>query len=342
MLMRLVESGTLPDPVVRLGIRHLLRRRLREEHRRRRDAAALRTSAATPDERIAIATDRANEQHYELPPEFFELILGPRLKYSCCLWDDTTAGLAEAEEAMLELTAQRAGVRNGLTVLDLGSGWGSFGLWVAERFPGCRVTTVSNSAPQQQFIARQARARGLDNVETIRADINRFAPARRWDRIVSVEMFEHVRDHRTLLDRIARWLEADGLLFVHHFCHRELEYTYEIRDETDWMARYFFTGGVMPSFDMLARVGDPLAVERSWRVSGWHYARTLRAWLARLDASSERALDLLRGHYGAASARTWFVRWRLFLLACAELFEFRGGNEWLVAHHLLRRRGETS
>lgn len=341
--IRLAESGVLPDPVLRAGIRRLLRTRLRDEARLagscEPEALFLERVAEAP---IAVATERANEQHYELPAEFFRLVLGPRLKYSACLWPTGTRSLAEAEVEMLRLTCERAGIEDGMRVLDLGCGWGSLSLFVAERYPRCRVTAVSNSESQIAFLRGRAVERGFDGLRAMRADVNAFEPEGRFDRVVSVEMFEHVRNHRALLERIARWLEEEGRLFVHYFCHRKFAYPYEVEGEDDWMARHFFTGGVMPSRDLLRGVGGPLRVERGWTVDGTHYERTLLAWLRNLDARREEAMRVLESHYGTADARTWFVRWRLFLLACAELFGYDGGNEWTVAHDLLGRDGGAS
>ena len=334
-LIRIAESGLVPDPILRMGIKRLLRQRLRNERRRSPAGSGAVATARVGAAPIAVATDRANEQHYELPPEFFELMLGFRLKYSACHWSSADQGLDAAEEEMLELTCERAEIRDGMRVLDLGSGWGSLGLWIAERFPGCRVTTVSNSEPQQRFIRDRASKRGLTNVETMRADVNRFEPDGTYDRVVSVEMFEHVRDHAELLARIAGWLSRGGKLFVHLFCHRTTSYSFEIDGDNDWMARYFFTGGMMPSLDMLNRIDRDMRVVQRWEVDGTHYARTLTAWLQRLDHLKDEAMDILTAYYGADQARVWFVRWRLFLLACAELFGFRGGREWLVGHYLL-------
>lgn len=334
-LIRIAETGYVPDGILRIGIKRLLRQRLRNEQRRSRDGLPAIPTTEAGTRPIAVATDEANEQHYELPPEFFELMLGPRLKYSCCHWASAGRELDRAEEEMLELTCERAEIRDGMRVLDLGSGWGSLGLWIAERFPGCRVTTVSNSEPQQRFIRDRAAERGLANVETVRADVNRFDPEETYDRVVSVEMFEHVRDHVELLSRIAGWLATGGKLFVHVFCHRTTSYPFEVDGDNDWMARYFFTGGMMPSLDLLNGIDRDMRVVKRWEVEGTHYARTLTAWLRRLDGRRDEAMDILSAHYGADRARLWFVRWRLFLLACAELFGFRDGREWLVGHYLL-------
>jgi len=331
VLVRIAESGVVPDVLLRLGIRRLLRQRLRRERRGARPSA-LEFGAGSP---IAVATDAANVQHYELPPEFFRLLLGSRLKYSCCHWSSREMGLDAAEEEMLRLTCERAELEDGMEVLDLGSGWGSLGLWIAESCPRTRVTTVSNARTQQEFIAARARARGLGNVETLRADVNSLQFERRFDRVLSVEMFEHVRNHEQLLSRIAGWLRPGGKLFVHVFCHRRFTYPFEIDNDSDWMARHFFTGGIMPSLDLLPGYDRDLRVVRRWEVSGLHYERTLEAWLERLDAGRAEALRILGEHYGEDAAWLWFTRWRLFLLACAELFGFRGGEEWLVAHYLL-------
>lgn len=331
------ERGLLPDFAVRAGIRALLRRRLRQE----RGASAeefLRWMAASP---ISVATDAANEQHYEVPPEFFEVILGPRLKYSACLFGEGADDLVRAEESMLDLTIERAGVRPGQAILELGCGWGSLTLRMAERFRESRIVAVTNSSAQRAYVARRAANAGLGNVEVREAEASAFDPGERFDRIVSVEMFEHLRNWPAMLARAETWLRPGGRVFLHVFCHRDRPYAFEADGDADWMARYFFTGGIMPSFDLLSRLDGPLAVERSWEVDGTHYARTLLAWLERLDASHEVVLRLFRDAYGPNEASLWLHRWRLFLLACAELFAYRGGSEWFVGHFLLRARDET-
>lgn len=333
----LAERGLLPDAIVRAGIRALLRRRLREI--RGTDASAfLRAMADSP---IAIETDAANVQHYEVPAAFFETILGPRLKYSACLWEDDAAGLARAEEAMLDLTIARAGIADGASVLELGCGWGSLTLRMAERFPGARIVAVSNSASQRRFIEGRAAAAGLGNVEIRTDDAARFEPGARFDRVVSIEMFEHLRNWPAMLRRVETWLAPGGSLFLHVFCHRDRPYPFDADGDDDWMARTFFTGGIMPSYDLLARIEGPLSVRESWTVSGTHYARTLEAWLDRLDRRRDRVVAIFREVYGPREAAAWMRRWRLFLLACAELFAFRGGEEWFVGHYLLARGREN-
>jgi cyclopropane-fatty-acyl-phospholipid synthase len=340
-LVAAAEAGRVPDSLLRFGIRRLVAERRREllapgfEAALARKRSFLDEAARGP---IAIATARANEQHYEVPPAFFEQVLGPRLKYSCALWDAGVASLAAAEERMLALTCERAGLTDGMTVLDLGCGWGSLTLWIAEKLPGCRVLGVSNSKPQREHILRRAAESGLANVEVTTADVNSFEPERRFDRVVSVEMFEHVRNHALLLARIAGWLAPGGRLFVHHFCHREAAYPYETEGAGNWMGRHFFTGGMMPSEDLLLRRQRELEVEAQWRVSGRHYERTSNAWLENLDARADAVLETLAGTYGADAARLWRQRWRMFFLACAELFGFAGGEEWFVTHVLMAPR----
>jgi cyclopropane-fatty-acyl-phospholipid synthase len=258
-------------------------------------------------------------------------VRGPRLKYSAALFEPGVGSLAGAEERMLAATCARAGIADGMSVLDLGCGWGSLTLYAAEHFPHCRVLGVSNSKPQREFILRRAAERGLSNVEVETADVNRFDPEGRFDRIVSVEMFEHVRNHAALLARIADWLAPEGRLFVHHFCHREAAYAYESEGAGNWMGRHFFTGGCMPSEDLLLRNQRELEVEAQWRVSGLHYEKTCNAWLANLDRGAPAVREALAAAYGGEAA-LWRQRWRLFFVACAELFGFGGGTEWFVTH----------
>jgi cyclopropane-fatty-acyl-phospholipid synthase len=333
----LAERRRLPDALVRMGIRRFVGERLREE---RRGAVAARTAARLESLRasaIALATDEANAQHYEVPTEFFRIVLGRHLKYSAGLWDATTASLDDAEARMLELYAARAGLADGQRILDLGCGWGSFTLWAAQRYPRARITAVSNSASQRCFIEATACTRGLNNVQVITADVNTLdLPSASFDRAISVEMFEHVRNYEALLGRIARWLADDGKLFVHIFCHRELLYPFESDGAGNWMGRHFFTDGLMPAATTLAHFDRDLRVEQAWALSGTHYARTARAWLQRMDAAPGAVRDVLQAVYGTDVDR-WVQRWRMFFMACEELFGYRGGREWQLGHYLMSR-----
>jgi cyclopropane-fatty-acyl-phospholipid synthase len=337
----LAERGLVPDPLVRVAIRSLLRERLASEARRFGDGEAglTRFIQAMRQGELAPVPHLPNQQHYEVPAAFFEVVLGRHLKYSSGLWEDGTATLDQAEEAMLALTCQRAALADGQRILELGCGWGSLSLWMAERYPGAQITAVSNSRSQGAFIRAQAAARRLPNLEVLTADMNAFAPGGRFDRVVSVEMFEHMRNWPELLARVHRWLEPDGRLFVHVFAHRRLAYPFEVDGDGDWMARHFFTGGIMPSHDLLARVGGPLELEERWLVPGTHYARTAEAWLGRLDAGWAAAEQALALAAPAGQARLQARRWRLFFLACAELFGYAGGEEWVVSHARLRPAG---
>lgn len=341
-LIALAERGWFPDWLVRVGIRQLLRRRIREVYlpdpaQRAQSQSDLR--AVLGDSPIAIDTSAANEQHYEVPAEFFQHVLGKQLKYSCCYYPRGNESLDEAEEAMLAMTAERAELRDGMRILELGCGWGSLTLWMARRYPGSQITAVSNSHGQRTHIQSRCAALGLRNVQVLTADMRTFDIDDRFDRVVSVEMFEHMRNYRLLLGRISRWLHPHGKLFVHIFSHREAAYLFESRGESDWMSRHFFTGGIMPSDDLLLYFQDHLTIERHWRVSGLHYWRTCEQWLHRQDAQRRQIQEILRGELDDESSQILFRRWRIFFMACAELFRYRGGNEWFVSHYLFQNRG---
>jgi cyclopropane-fatty-acyl-phospholipid synthase len=335
-----VEQGLVPDGVVRAGIRRLCEARLAEIGAgdcERAAAATQRFIELMDRSPVALLPERANEQHYEVPAQFFAQVLGPRRKYSCAFWPAGTASLAAAEDSALALTCERAALADGQDVLELGCGWGSLTLWMAERYPAIRITAVSNSASQRASIEAECARRGFANVRVLTADMNQFQAERRFDRVVSVEMFEHMRNWRRLFGRVNEWLVPDGLFFMHVFCHRSTPYSFEDQGPADWMGRHFFSGGMMPSDDLAARFQDDLRLVDRWRWDGTHYRNTANAWLANLDARRAEVLESLSAAYGAEAAPQWLQRWRIFFMSCAELFGHRAGQEWWVGHYLFRR-----
>jgi cyclopropane-fatty-acyl-phospholipid synthase len=328
---RIVDSGIVPELALRAGIRAICALRLREE--RTRDPRALIAELRSSE--IAIETAAANAQHYEVPPELFAAVLGPHLKYSGCYWPAGTRDLAAAEAAMLELSCQRAQLADGQRVLDLGCGWGSLSLWAAERYPASQITAVSNSHAQRGIIEARARRRGLTNLRVITADVRslELAPAS-FDRVVSIEMFEHMRNYAVLMRRIAGWLRPAGRLFVHVFAHARYAYPFEDRGASDWMAREFFTGGLMPSVGLLRAFQDDMELVAEWDLDGTHYARTAEAWHANLLAREDDIVAIV-------GSRRSFQRWRVFFLACAEMFGYARGREWRIAHYLFAPRGSS-
>ena len=337
------ESGLVPDSVIRSGIRRLLERKSREilsgdaAHAARvlNDFVDMMNSSP-----VALVPDLANEQHYEVPAAFFEQVLGTHRKYSCCYWPADVANLDEAESAALSITTARAEISDGMKILDLGCGWGSLSLWLAEHFPGAAITAVSNSSSQRDYILAQAQERDIDNLEVLVCDMNEFEAPERYNRVVSIEMFEHMRNYQELFGRIRRWLLPDGKFFMHIFCHRTTPYEYIDKGPSDWMSRHFFSGGIMPSVDLPLRFPRDLNIEKSWRWNGMHYAKTCRAWLENQDARRNEVLPVLVETYGAENAERWFMRWRMFFMACEELFRYDGGDEWFVGHYLFTRAGD--
>jgi cyclopropane-fatty-acyl-phospholipid synthase len=335
------EKGVLPDAVVRAGIRRLLKQRLAEiQAADTAGAAALAETFADAMAQapVALLTDKANEQHYEVPAAFFAEVLGPHRKYSACWWPAGVSTLAAAEAASLGATCERAELADGQRVLELGCGWGSLTLWMAEHYPASRFIAVSNSHSQRRHTEAEARRRGLGNVEVVTCDINAYDAAGRFDRIVSVEMFEHLRNWPEAFARVRRWLADDGLFFMHVFVHRSTPYAFEARDASDWMSRHFFSGGMMPSDDLALRFQDDLKLMHRWRWDGTHYARTAEAWLENMDARRAAVWPILEKTYGADQAGLWWMRWRLFFLSCAELFGYAQGQEWWVSHYLFGPR----
>lgn len=284
---------------------------------------------------LAIETRAANEQHYELPPAFFQRVLGSHLKYSCCFWNNFTQGLDEAEAAALAITVERAGLQDGMDILELGCGWGSLTLYMAQLFPNANITAVSNSGPQKQFITRRCSELGIENVRIVTADMNNYKPEKQYNRVVSVEMFEHMRNWEQLLERVKHWLKPEGKLFIHIFTHKKYTYFYEIKDETDWMSKYFFTGGIMPGENLLDYINKDMKVAQQWTWSGTHYQKTAEEWLKNMTRRRELILPVLEETYSRKDLKKWWNYWRVFFMACAELWGYNNGEEWRVSHYLL-------
>ena len=330
MIDTLLEKNLLPDFAIRAGIRRLLAQRIRDESNYDRSAyvADLKTHG------VAEQTQAANEQHYEVPTEFYQYCLGPRLKYSGCYYPAGQETLGEAETAMLDLYAERGEFVDGQDILELGCGWGSITLYLADKFPNSRITAVSNSRTQKEHIDTTATARNIENVTVITADMNEFnIPTETFDRVISIEMFEHMKNYEELLRRVSTWLRSGGKLFVHIFTHHQLSYHFVPQDDSDWMARYFFTGGQMPSHDLLMQFQNNLQLEQDWKVNGEHYQRTAEHWLQNMDAHRREIEPLFAKTYGPDKVRQWWVYWRVFYMSCAELWGYRNGKEWLVSHY---------
>ncbi|MDP4777009.1 MAG: cyclopropane-fatty-acyl-phospholipid synthase family protein [Opitutales bacterium] len=330
LAIQLAERRLLSDQLIRKGMRKLLAERLEQIKATPRSSQdwvdSLQARAVAED------TDAANEQHYEIPANYFRDVLGPHLKYSSGYWSDGCTTLEESEAAMLQLSCERAELANGQQILELGCGWGSLSLWMAANYPESQITSVSNSNSQREFIMAQAKERGLQNLNVITCDINKFTPDQTFDRLVSVEMFEHVRNHRQLFHRINQWLNPGAKLFIHVFAHQTQSYLFDEKSAKDWMSKYFFTGGIMPAVDLLPTAADCFTEEQRWQVNGQHYSQTLDAWLDQQDAREPEVLATFKQCYGA-DAKRWLQRWRMFYMACSELFAYNGGNEWLVMNY---------
>ena len=339
--IKLIELGVIPESILRVAIKKLIQKRLLEipvnsEVRKSQKANFIEELQSSP---IALSTKLANEQHYEVPPAFFQEIMGAHLKYSCGWFDKNTISLDEAEENMLQLYLERLDIKNNQKILDLGCGWGSFSLYAAAKFPNSTFVAVSNSNDQIEFINNTATARSLKNIKAIKQDMNNLSLDESFDRIISIEMFEHMRNYGALLKKLRSHLHNDGKMFVHIFTHRDHPYPYEVRGPSDWMSKYFFTSGLMPSHDIFSYFEEDLVVQQSWKINGSHYARTCNLWLENHYKNKKTILDIFTGHY--PNPRQWFVRWQLFFLACEKLFAYNEGREWFVSHYLLVPKEET-
>ncbi|ADQ13684.1 SAM-dependent methyltransferase [Halanaerobium hydrogeniformans] len=340
-LDKILAEGWLPDFLLRYSIRKLLAHKIKNQQItdvEKRSTKLNEFIAELKEQPIAVQTDAANEQHYELPPAFFGKILGDNLKYSCCYWEDfKKSTLEDSELAMLELSTKRAEIENGQEIMDLGCGWGSLSFYIAENYPDCSVTAVSNSQLQIDYIQKKARARKLKNLRALKADINNFQPEREYDRVLSIEMFEHMRNYQLLFDKVSDFLKTDGKLFVHIFSHHTYPYLYEDRGSMSWMARHFFSGGTMPSQDLLHYFCGNLSLEKQWAVSGSHYQKTLLSWLQKMDEQKEEIRKIFEQTYGAEQAEKWWNFWRTFFISSAEFFGYNDGNEWFISHYLFKK-----
>jgi cyclopropane-fatty-acyl-phospholipid synthase len=340
MINRILEKNILPDPIVRFGIRNLLQQRIKEDigtnqkEKNYKKVAFLNKQNTFP---IAVNTSEANEQHYEVPTDFYHYVLGKNKKYSCGHWDHSS-NLDESEIEMLALTTKRAQLEDNQNILELGCGWGSLTLFMAQKYPNAKITAVSNSKTQKEYIDKTAKERGLNNITVKTCDINDFKPEQEnFDRIISVEMFEHMRNYKKLLTKVNSWLSDSGKLFIHIFVHKDTPYFFDVKDESDWMSKYFFSGGIMPSDDLLYHFSDLFRVVQHDKVNGIHYSKTAEAWLQNQDKNKDVILDLFTKHYGKKEALKWFSYWRIFFMACSELWKYKAGEEWFVSHYLLEK-----
>lgn len=336
----LVEKDLLPDSLIRIGIRKLLKQRLKDENKGNPEAQQehfMKLVEELKQSPIAVNIADANQQHYEVPADFYTKVLGKHLKYSSGYWKEGVTDIETSEKDMLELTCQRAELKDGQKVLELGCGWGSLSLFMAAKYPNSKITSVSNSHSQKAYIDEQARNRNITNLTIITADMNAFQINEHFDRVVSVEMFEHMRNYELLLKKVGSFLKPDGKLFVHIFTHKDYAYKFEVIDDTDWMSKYFFTGGIMPSDHLLLYFPDHVKIEKHWRVSGMHYSKTSEAWLQNMDACKPQIMEIMKRVYGESEAVKWWVYWRIFFMACAELWGHDNGNEWMVSHYLFQK-----
>ena len=340
LLIKLAEKGILPDFFIRLGISKLCGQRLTDANDlslKAREEKHQKWVDILMESPIALVPEKANEQHYEVPPRLFELVLGAKLKYSSGYWPQGTSTLDDSEVEMLKLTSKRAALSDGQEVLELGCGWGSLTFHMALTYPNSKITAVSNSNDQRQFIEKKCDELKIKNIKVITADMNDFSSEKTFDRVVSIEMFEHMRNYDELLKRVSEWLKKDGKLFVHIFTHKEIAYPFEDKGEGDWMAREFFSGGQMPSHKLLTCFSSRMKIEKDWRVEGTHYEKTSLAWLNKLDENKKEVLKLFEKTYGKNEASTWFQRWRIFFMSCEVLFGFNKGSEWGVSHYLFEK-----
>ncbi|KAL4195245.1 hypothetical protein AMTRI_Chr05g63660 [Amborella trichopoda] len=336
-----LERNIVPDLLVRKLTRLLLASRLRSGYKPTSEAQLsqlLQFIHFLKEMPIAVEMDKAKDQHYELPTSFFKLVLGKNLKYSCCYFKNKYITLEEAETAMLELYCERAHIKDGHSVLDVGCGWGSLSLYIAQKYSNCHVTGICNSTTQKEFIEEQCRERKLSNVEIIATDISNFEMDATFDRIMSIEMFEHMKNYQALLRKISKWMKPDGLLFIHYFCHKTFAYHFEDKNDDDWITRYFFTGGTMPSANLLLYFQDDVSIVDHWLVNGKHYAQTSEEWLKRMDNTSASIRPIMEATYGKDAATKWTAYWRTFFISVAELFGYNDGEEWMVSLFLFKRK----
>ena len=337
MIDFLLNHNLVPDFLIRQKIRKLNEERLSVERGKYSSEYVEKFIQDLKSLPIAIETKSANEQHYEVPADFFKLCLGEHLKYSCCYWINANDNLNTAEENMLKLTCERADLIDGLSILELGCGWGAISLWMAKTYPNSKITSVSNSESQKEYIYKECETRGITNLDVITADMNVFQTEKKFDRVVSVEMFEHMKNYDILLNKISNWLKDNGKLFVHIFTHKNFSYHFETEGKNDWMGKYFFTGGIMPSHNLLDHFNNDLKIVKNWIVEGTHYHRTAESWLDNMDQNKDKISDIFKLTYGRNHIK-WRVYWRIFFMACSELWKTSNGNEWQVSHYLFKKK----